>query len=109
MDVRSQFAAAIINENAGESGRHFPTDFAPKPNEDRCHHCPSYVKSHAVKVIALLRPRWSYDNNGNRTARPNVVDFQPVCEDHSTTEYIDGLNNPAPSAPRAGRLRRNAR
>lgn len=109
MDLRAEFAATIVNENAGESGRYFSTDFAPAYGEHRCHHCPSYVKSYPVKVIALLRPRWSYDDNGTRTARPNVVDFQPVCEDHSTTEYIDGKNNPAPSAPRAGRLRRNAR
>lgn len=109
MDLRQEFAALLVTKDAGTSGKFYTTDLAPNFDEVRCAHCPSYIRTEPVAVLALVRPRWRYDNAGNRTRRPNVVDFQPVCHDHDGTDYVNGRNNPPKRPVTVGRLRRSAR
>lgn len=96
--------------DSGETGMLYPTDFAPRFSEEKCSHCPSVGGRFATKILLLVSPRYSHDAAGNRAKRDlgNTM-FQLVCDEHATPEYIESRNRPAPKAPRAGRLRRNAR
>src|SRR5690349_19366588 len=108
MNDRQELATEMASNFAGVTGQLYRTGLALKGHELRCHHCPSYVRSTPVAGLAIVRPRWRYANDGSRTRRSNTVDFQPVCDDHNTDEYIESSNNPAPKPARIGRLRRTA-